>query len=88
LLRQGGLAPIDALGKSAKQVLYVVTYLVCDYVSLREFARGVEATSQFIEEAKIEIDLFVFRTVEGADSFLRRAATRVRGVPEQYKPRV
>ena len=48
----------------AEKRLDVVSDLVCDDVGLREVSRRAATSPELIEEAQIEIDLLVGRTVE------------------------
>ena len=81
------LQPSDLLLDS-QQLLDVMAELVGNHVCLREFAGRAEFLAQLIEEAQIDIDLFVFGTVERSGGRLCRAATRLRVVAEKHQLRV
>src|SRR5947209_5770101 len=65
-----------------QQFLHVVPNLVRDDVRLRELARRAELRAQLVEEAEVDIDLFVLRAVERSGGRLRGPATRLRIVTE------
>src|SRR5690242_6827184 len=73
------------LGFDAEQLLNMMAYLMGDNVSLGKFTRSAEAGSQLIEEAKIEVDLFVLRTIKRSDCVARQATCRRISVSEQYQ---
>jgi hypothetical protein len=60
---------------NAEQLLDVVADFMGHDVSLGKFARRTEAVAQFIEEAEIQIDLFVFGAVERPDLFAGKPAS-------------
>src|SRR5690349_20435852 len=61
----GSPAPADLA--QAEEVLHVMTDLVRDHVRLREIAGRTETVTQRAEEAEIEVELLVLRTVERSD---------------------
>ena len=54
------------LVERAEEVLHVVAYFVGDNVGACEVAAGSDGGRHFVEEVKVEVDLFVGRAVEGA----------------------
>ncbi len=62
-------------GLNAEDLLHVMADFVGNYVSLGEFTRGGELTLEFLEEAEIQIDFFVFRAIEGARGGVGSSAT-------------
>src|SRR6185436_15830614 len=81
---------LTALAKLSQpeQVLHVVSDLVGDHVGLREVAGRAEPVTQRAEEAEIEVELMVGRTVERSDRRARRAARRLDGAREEDELRV
>lgn len=75
-------------GLNADQFLYVMADLMSDDVRLGKFAGRTEAVAQFVEEAEIQIDLFVFRAIKRPDGFASEAATGGIRVAEENKPGV
>ena len=86
--RHGGAvgphAPCTYAVARTEQILDVVTELVRDHVGLREIARGTKARGEILEEAEIEIDLVVRRTVERSGRTFSGATPRLRCVTEQH----
>ena len=74
--------------RDAEQVLHVVADLVGDDVGLGEVARGAEARAQLVEEAEVDVDLLVARTVERAHRRLGEAAGRIDRAREQHQGRL
>src|SRR5262249_26041170 len=64
-----------------------MTELVRDHVGLREVTGRAEAPRQLVEEAEIEVDLPVPRTVEGTGRRLGEAARRLDRIAEQHETR-
>ena len=58
----------------AGQLLYVVPDFVRQHVGLGEFAGRAKPLRQFVVETQIDVDLFVFRTIEWPGRRLGAAA--------------
>jgi hypothetical protein len=64
-------------GQNAELILHVVTDLMRNHIGLRELAglatdiTTAEASLQVLEEARVEIDLLVVRTIERPHGGLR-----------------
>src|SRR6267154_4775519 len=71
------------LAFDAEQFLHVMPEFVGDDISLRELAGGAEATIELIEKTELDVDPFVFRTIERPGGGARSAAFGLRGVAEQ-----
>lgn len=69
----------------AYDFLHVVANFVSDHVGLGEFAGSAELIFQFVEEAEIEINLFVAGTVKRAGGRLREAASGIDAAAIQNK---
>src|SRR5258708_29519201 len=67
----------------AKQFLHMMPEFVGDDIGLRELAGGAEAAIQLIEKTEIDVDPFVFGTIERTGGGARSAASGLRGVAEQ-----
>jgi len=72
----------------AEQLLYVMADLMSDDVGLSELAGRTEAVAQFVEEAEIQINLFVFGAIKGADGFTSEAATGSGSIAKENQPGV
>ena len=76
------------VAEHAGQVLDVVPVLVGQYVRLREWpAASAELRLQLIEEAEVDVDVRVVRTVERAGRRRRRAAARLDAPVEEARLR-
>jgi len=73
------IAPTRALGidlpDDAQKILHVVTHLVTDYIGVRELSWRAELLRHEVEEAQVEVNNPVVRTIEGAGSGLALAAS-------------
>src|SRR6267154_2652809 len=67
----------------AEQFLHMMPEFVGDYIGLGELAGGAEAAIQLIEKTQIDVDPFVFGTIERPGGRARSAASGLRGVTEQ-----
>ena len=63
----------------------MVSNFVGQDVGFGEFSGGAEALLQFVIETQIDIDLFVFGTVERAGGGLRHAAGGIVGVAKEHQ---
>jgi carbonic anhydrase len=72
------------LGLDTQYLLHMMTNFVRHDVGLREFAiGGPEAGFQLVEEAQVEVDFFVLRTVERPGGILRHAAAGWKRIAKQ-----
>src|SRR5947209_9873479 len=63
----------------------MVAELVGNHICLGEFAWRSELLTELVEEAEVNVDPFVFGTVERSGGRLGRATTGVRVVAEQHQ---
>ena len=71
----------------AEQILDVMADFVRDDVRLREVARRAEAAIELAEEAQVDIDLLIGRTVERSDRRRRRRRTPTARLGEEHQAR-
>ena len=69
-------------------LLYVMANFMGDHVSLRELTGGSESRAKFTEEAQIQVNFFIIRTVKRSHYDLRHAATRRIGIAKKHQLRV
>ena len=67
----------------AGEILHVMSDLVRQHVGLREIAWRAELLVKIVEEAQIEIDLAIARTVERPGRRARQPARRLNRVAEE-----
>src|SRR6267154_5637281 len=71
------------LAFNAEQFLHMMPEFVGDDIGLRELAGGAKAAIQLIEKTEIDVDPFVFGTIERPGGGARSAASGLRGVTKQ-----
>src|SRR5438045_2222563 len=63
----------------------MMPYLMGDNVSLSKFTGSPEASPKLVEKTKVQVNLFVLRTIKRSDCIARQATCRRVGVSEQYQ---
>src|SRR6266849_5963836 len=69
----------------ARQLLHVMADLVRQNIRLHKFAGSSETLLQFIEEAQIDVNLLVFRTVKRASGGLGHATRGINAVAKKHE---
>ncbi|MDQ1474305.1 MAG: hypothetical protein QOJ99_5785 [Bryobacterales bacterium] len=75
-------------GFNPHQFLNVMTNLMRNDVCLGKLAGSAEAGLQFLKKAKVEIDLFIFGAIKGADRSLSCTAAGWKRVAVQHETRM
>ena len=69
----------------AEQLLHVMAELMRDHVGLREIAGVAAEVLQLLPERQVDVDLFVFGTIERTRRRLRRSAAGIRDIAIQHQ---
>ena len=73
------------LSFDAENLLHMMSNLVGQYVGLCEFAGSAEALAQFVEEAQIDVHLFISGAVERSCCRFGRSAPGLNRVAEEHQ---